>query len=213
MAEGSRKRRTMSDYSVAAHAQGTSAADGRMERYHQYVGRRRAERRVWPGAAFVVEALLLLVFLTGSLAVLMELNADADQAGRQSADLLDAIVLASNVAEEYSADPVAFEQAYASDPESDRWFSASLDAVPSGESVLRISCDFIEEETGAGAMHYLTLEVWQERVLSDPAQMMEEGVMVEGPGGRCFQRWDEAPVYTLETAAYVPGGEGVVSRG
>ena len=35
MAEGSRKRRTMSDYSVAAHAQGTSAADGRMERYHQ----------------------------------------------------------------------------------------------------------------------------------------------------------------------------------
>ena len=43
--------------------------------------------------------------------------------------------------------------------------------------------------------------------------MMEEGVMVEGPGGRCFQRWDEAPVYTLETAAYVPGGEGVVSRG
>ena len=40
-----------------------------------------------------MEALLLLVFLTGSLAVLMELNADADQAGRQSADLLDAIVL------------------------------------------------------------------------------------------------------------------------
>ena len=62
---------------------------------------------MWPGAAFIVEALLLLVFLTGSLAVLMNLNAEADRIGRESADLMDGLVLASNVAEEFAADPIA----------------------------------------------------------------------------------------------------------
>lgn len=71
---------------------------------------------MWPGAAFIVEALLLLVFLTGSLAVLMNLNAEADRIGRESADLMDGLVLASNVAEEFAADPIAFEEAYEADP-------------------------------------------------------------------------------------------------
>ena len=105
MAGGSTRRRSMTAYSVAGHAQGTAAGDERMERYHEYVGRHRVERSVWPGAAFVVEALLLLVFLAGSLAVLMELNADADAAGQQSADLMEAMTLASNAAEEFAANP------------------------------------------------------------------------------------------------------------
>lgn len=71
---------------------------------------------MWPGAAFIVEALLLLVFLTGSLAVLMNLNAEADRIGRESADLMDGLVLASNVAEEFAADPIAFKEAYEADP-------------------------------------------------------------------------------------------------
>ena len=105
MAGGSTRRRSMTAYSGAGHAQGTAAGDERMERYHEYVGRHRVERSVWPGAAFVVEALLLLVFLAGSLAVLMELNADADAAGQQSADLMEAMTLASNAAEEFAANP------------------------------------------------------------------------------------------------------------
>lgn len=47
-------------------------------------GRVRKDGRV-ARAAFIVEALLLLVFLTGSLAVLMNLNAEADRIGRESA--------------------------------------------------------------------------------------------------------------------------------
>ena len=103
MAGGSESRRSMASASVAAHRAEANVADARLARYNDRIGRVRKERAVWPGAAFIVEALLLLVFLTGSLAVLMNLNAEADRIGRESADLMDGLVLASNVAEEFAA--------------------------------------------------------------------------------------------------------------
>lgn len=116
MAGGSESRRSMASASVAAHRAEANVADARLARYNDRIGRVRKERAVWPGAAFIVEALLLLVFLTGSLAVLMNLNAEADRIGRESADLMDGLVLASNVAEEFAADPIAFKEAYEADP-------------------------------------------------------------------------------------------------
>lgn len=116
MAGGSDSRRSMASASVAAHRAEANVADARLARYNDRIGRVRKERAVWPGAAFIVEALLLLVFLTGSLAVLMNLNAEADRIGRESADLMDGLVLASNVAEKFAADPIAFEEAYEADP-------------------------------------------------------------------------------------------------
>lgn len=198
-------RRSMADYSVASHARGVAAGDERLERYHEYVGRHRAERRVWPGAAFIVEALLLLVFLAGSLAVLMDLNADADAAGKQSADLMGALVLAANVAEEFAADPVALQEAYAADPAADRWLSCPLDAVESGSDILRAECAFAIEPTEGGLLHRLTLTVWKERVLTDREQAAAEGYLINDPEGACFERWTEEPVYTVETARYVAG--------
>lgn len=123
MAGGSESRRSMASASVAAHRAEANVADARLARYNDRIGRVRKERAVWPGAAFIVEALLLLVFLTGSLAVLMNLNAEADRIGRESADLMDGLVLASNVAEEFAADPIAFKEAYEADPMADRWLS------------------------------------------------------------------------------------------
>ena len=202
MARGN-ARRSMADYSVASHARGVAAGDERLERYHEYVGRHRAERRVWPGAAFIVEALLLLVFLAGSLAVLMDLNADADAAGAQSTDLMGALVLASNVAEEFAADPVALQEAYAADPAADRWFSCPLDAVESGSGILRAECTFAAEPTEGGLLHRLTLTVWKERVLTDREQAAAEGYLINDSEGACFERWTEEPVYTVETARYV----------
>lgn len=199
----------MSDYSVATHAQGKSAADGRMDRYHEYVGRRRIERRVWPGAAFIVEALLLLVFLTGSLAVLMSLNADADRAGRESADLMDAIVLASNVAEEFSADPVAFQEAWTADPTADRWLSRPLDEAEDGGDVLIAECTVSVGDVESGTMHRLAVEVHKICVPADPGQAAAEGVLFEEDGA-CFQMREEEPLYTLETACYVPAHSGRV---
>ncbi len=196
-------RRSMGNYAVAAHAEGVRAGDARMERYHAIVGRRRTDRRVWPGAAFIVEALLLLVFLAGSLAVLMDLSADADAAGAQSTDLMGALVLASNVAEEFAADPVALQEAYAADPAADRWFSCPLDTVESGSGILRAECAFAAEPTEGGLLHRLTLTVWKERVLTDREQAADEGYIINDPEGAVFERWEEEPVYTVETARYV----------
>lgn len=158
---------------------------------------------MWPGAAFIVEALLLLVFLTGSLAVLMNLNAEADRIGRESADLMDGLVLASNVAEEFAADPIAFKEAYEADPMADRLLSQPAHEVENGSDLLSAECAFRTEDTEAGTMHYLTLEVWKVRVLNDSAKAAEEGIGF-APGGLCFEKCEESPAYTLETSRYVP---------
>lgn len=203
MAGGSESRRSMASASVAAHRAEANVADARLARYNDRIGRVRKERAVWPGAAFIVEALLLLVFLTGSLAVLMNLNAEADRIGRESADLMDGLVLASNVAEEFAADPIAFKEAYEADPMADRWLSQPAHEVENGSDLLSAECTFRTEDTEAGTMHYLTLEVWKVRVLNDSAKAAEEGIGF-APGGLCFEKWEESPVYALETSRYVP---------
>lgn len=203
MAGGSESRRSMASASVAAHRAEANVADARLARYNDRIGRVRKERAVWPGAAFIVEALLLLVFLTGSLAVLMNLNAEADRIGRESADLMDGLVLASNVAEEFAADPIAFKEAYEADPMADRWLSQPAHEAENGSDLLSAECTFRTEDTEAGTMHYLTLEVWKVRVLNDSAKAAEEGIGF-APGGLCFEKWEESPAYTLETSRYVP---------
>lgn len=64
-----------------------------------------AHRRSRSGVAFIIEALILLVFLAGSLAVLMQLFADSYLEGTASKAEARAIQLASNAAERFSADP------------------------------------------------------------------------------------------------------------
>ena len=201
MAGGSESRRSMASASVAAHRAEANVADARLARYNDRIGRVRKERAVWPGA----------VFLTGSLAVLMNLNAEADRIGRESADLMDGLVLASNVAEEFAADPIAFKEAYEADPMADRWLSQPAHEVENGSDLLSAECTFRTEDTEAGTMHYLTIEVWKVRVLNDSAKAAEEGIGFE-PGGLCLQGNEGEPVYTLETSRYVPAGE-VVSHG
>lgn len=203
MAGGSDSRRSMASASVAAHSAEVNVAEARLARYNDRIGRVRKERAVWPGAAFIVEALLLLVFLAGSLAILMNLNAAADTAGARSADLMGAMTLASNVAEEFAADPEALEAAWDADPMDDRWLSQPSREVESGSDLLAAECAFRTEDTDAGAMRYLTIEVRKVCVLSDPVQAVAEGIEF-APGGLCFQFWEEDPVYTLETARYVP---------
>lgn len=202
MSRGS-ARRSMADYAVATHAQGTSDGDRRMERYHEYVGRRRSERTIWPGAAFIVEALLLLVFLTGSLAVLMELNADADAAGRQSADLMGAMTMASNAAETFAASPLTAAESFASNANAD-----DPNIVRQGGLVL--VRDVQPEKMAAGVLYHASIAVWRASDVTavEPAQ---------GDGGHyqltLADRTVE-PVYTLETTVYVPEtAEGEVSHG
>lgn len=68
------------------------------------------DRRPWHGAAFIVESLVLLVFLVGSLAVLMQVMGDAHERSTDADRLSNAVILASNDAEAFAADPLSGDQ-------------------------------------------------------------------------------------------------------
>ena len=61
--------------------------------------------RSWHGTAFLVEALVLLLFLVASLGIFMQAFARARATGAQAAQLESAVALASDVAERFCADP------------------------------------------------------------------------------------------------------------
>ena len=195
MAGGSESRRSMASASVAAHRAEVNVADARLARYNDRIGRVRKERAVWPGAAFIVEALLLLVFLTGSLAVLMNLNAEADRIGRSSANLMNALVMASNSAEEFAADPVAVRAAQSLD-------AGQTDANVRYENGLVLVRDVTAEATGAGVMYRATITVWNEAdvasVTTPDAGEARYEVTLADPAAEA--------VYQVETSAYVSGG-------
>ncbi|WP_080799635.1 hypothetical protein [Arabiibacter massiliensis] len=66
--------------------------------------RRRADT-AWHGTAFVVEALVLLLFLAFALAMFMQLFGAAHARGVEERALTQAVLLATNSAEEFAAAP------------------------------------------------------------------------------------------------------------
>lgn len=64
----------------------------------------------WTGVAFIVEAMLLLVFLVASLALFSNLFASAVQRSDESRELTAAVAAASDVAERFAADPSSVEK-------------------------------------------------------------------------------------------------------
>ena len=68
-------------------------------------GDRRMAQPSWTNMAFIVEAMLLLVFLVASLAVFMQLFSAAAQRSAESRDLTDAVAVASTTAERFAVDP------------------------------------------------------------------------------------------------------------
>lgn len=68
-------------------------------------GRRDGGRASWHGTALLVEALVLLAFLVASLALFMQVFAQARGMGADGSELAQAVAMASNLAEEFAADP------------------------------------------------------------------------------------------------------------
>lgn len=62
-------------------------------------------RPSWANVAFIVEAMLLLVFLIASLAVFMQLFSLAIEKSQDSGHLTDAVAAASTTAERFAAEP------------------------------------------------------------------------------------------------------------
>ncbi|MBQ3302288.1 MAG: hypothetical protein IJH04_09155 [Eggerthellaceae bacterium] len=67
-------------------------------------------RPTWSGAAFIVGALLLLVFVATSSAIFVQLFAFATGQATDSVELSQAVAAAQNVAERFAADPESIDR-------------------------------------------------------------------------------------------------------
>lgn len=61
--------------------------------------------------AFIVEALMLLMFMMASLAILTSLMVSSYETGAKASDLSYAVLMASNDAESFAADPASYAKA------------------------------------------------------------------------------------------------------
>lgn len=67
-------------------------------------------RTPWKSIAFIVESMLLLVFLVGSLAILTQLFAISMNNSVQSRTLDAATIAATSIAEHFAADPTGVQE-------------------------------------------------------------------------------------------------------
>ena len=97
-------------------------------------------RPAWSGMAVLMEAMILLLFLVGSLAVMTQLFAASALRAREGEQLAQAVALATDAAERFAADPAT---APASSTEGD----------------LVVACDVTSEPTDAGTLYHATITV------------------------------------------------------
>ena len=96
----------------------------------------------WSGAAFIVEALLLLVFLATAAAIFVQLFAHSAEKSAESIELSKAVAVASNTAERFAADPA----------------SVSETEIVDG---LIVKCTTSVEERTGGNLHHATISVYR----------------------------------------------------
>lgn len=186
-------RRSMSDFPVAGHAAGKRAHDKRMEQYHKRVGRLRQERAVWPGAAFIMEALVLLLFLAGSLAILMSIDADADVIGRDSMRKMTAISQSVEFAEELAADPAALVS------EGDQTNGNRSIVIRKSDGVATV-CDIEIQQLDGGTMYRAEISSW---FIFDWDRSGIESA--ENPAGynEAMGEIGASIIYSMETSRYI----------
>ena len=153
--------------------------------------RRRAShvKSSWHGKAFLVEALVLLAFLVMSLAVLITLFVNARLESAGGARLAQAVHLAQNAAEEFAANPTDAE---------------ALAIVQDG---LAVSAQLTYEPHESGILVRAVIAVTEQSGEAGAAAGADAG---DGAGAEGSPAADAAsaaaePLYTLETARYVPG--------
>ena len=149
----------------------------------------RDRQPLWHGAAFLVEALVLLAFLAASLAVLFSLFASARTEADRAARLSEAVAIAQNAAEGIAAADT---------------FSA--DAVPATQvvtgaqtgSTYELAIELEPRATGAGTLWHATITVCDAKAARSTTAAAGAGTAADA---------DAEPLYTLETARYLPAEE------
>lgn len=152
----------------------------------------RDRQPLWHGAAFLVEALVLLAFLAASLAVLFSLFASSRAEANRAARLSEAVAIAQNAAEGIAAADT---------------FSA--DAVPATQVVTgaqtgttyELAIELEPQATGAGTLWHATITVCD----ADASASATDAA--RSAAGAAYADADAEPLYTLETARYLPAEE------
>lgn len=99
----------------------------------------------WVSAAFIIESILLLVFLIGSLAILTQLFSASLNRSVEGRTLDAATIAATSIAEHFAADPTGVNE-----------------ETQLGD--LRIVCSVEEEQRAGGVLYHATIDVFDTSV-------------------------------------------------
>lgn len=134
-----------------------------------------AYRSRWSGAAFLVEAMLLLVFVMASLAVFTQLFAASAERSNQSKDLTEAVAIATATAERFAADPHGISSEFMQDGK-------------------RVVCHITQDDREGGILWHATIQVF--------APIGQPG---DASSAASVQLVGDGPLYSLTTSVYESG--------
>ena len=136
----------------------------------------------WPGAAFLIESMLLLVFVTISIVVFTQLFVASSARAFESEELANAVAVASNAAERFAADPRNVTQV-------------------SAENDLIVTTGVRPERWQGGTLYHATIRVYE---ISGEGASAAAGAQdaTNVAHSSLLAIADSTPVYTLTTAVY-----------
>lgn len=118
--------------------------------------RNTTDRRSWHGMAFIMEALVLLVFLIISITILMQLFSASRVHNEEAYALSYSIILASNEAERFTADP---------SKETTEYYAVDGDAIvgsdESNSEAFKVIRSVDPQKTASGTLYQAVITVEQ----------------------------------------------------
>lgn len=138
----------------------------------------------WPGAAFLVEAMLLLVFVMACLGVLTQMFAASSEKANQGKDLTDAVAAASAVAESFAADPAGTP-------------------LESWRGHMHVICDVQPEQRGGGILYHAEISVYEDGQDAPTGVDGQDRLVDAGP--QDAPRPPGEALYSITTAKYESG--------
>lgn len=157
------------------------------DRSQRLIRYRSSDRSAWPGMAFILESLLLLLFVSASLAVLMSLFVQSQLLGEENVRRSEAIIVATNAAETFAADPTSLAPAFEQDG-----YQVSCEVEPQDTEagtlmVAKIAVSFedavLYELTTAGYQSNHAGEGHVDAIASEGSSAGAGEEILDGPGG------------------------------
>ena len=200
-----------------------------IESQKEEVAAARTERApLWHGTAFLVEALVLLAFLTAALAVFAQLFASARTEAARGAELSEAVAIAQNAAERFAAaaDPAALDGATtATGPQTGNAYYLVIDVEPTEQAAGTLwTATIYVDRTPAAASGAAGGQDESTAADSQAAASTASPAAASGQDGSgrasdqdvagaasstdaSAAQTESLTIYTLTTARYVPEGE------